>query len=178
MEVHRREGWACDAASRRTRSPTHYQLSYSGPTTGLIPLGLWGGQRRRKRNKLLIIIIIAVFLERLSMWNMLSCAEQVQIQKYKTHAYKTPRTACVQTIMLRHPTMQVRWVKTNLHTHKKQKSHQCTYSNPWCVCVCDYVSWKRPLIVLHCWASDHSYTLFLTGEHTHTSTYVHTHAHS
>ena len=26
---------------------------------------------------------------RLSMWNMLNCAEQVQIQKYKTHAYKT-----------------------------------------------------------------------------------------
>ena len=29
------------------------------------------------------------FLEHFSMWNMLNCAEQVQIQKYKTHAYKT-----------------------------------------------------------------------------------------
>ena len=35
----------------------------------------------------------------------LSCAEQVQVQNnYKTHAYKTPETACVQTIMLQHPT--------------------------------------------------------------------------
>ena len=25
------------------------------------------------------------------MRNMLSCAEQVQIHKYKTHAYKTPK---------------------------------------------------------------------------------------
>ena len=46
-----------------------------------------------------------VILERLSMWNMLSCTEQMQIQ-YKTHAYKTPKTACVQTIMLKHPTKQ------------------------------------------------------------------------
>ena len=32
---------------------------------------------------------MSVFLERFSMWNMLNCAEQVQIQKQKTHAYKT-----------------------------------------------------------------------------------------
>ena len=38
---------------------------------------------------IIIIIIMSVFIERLSMGNMLSCAEQVQIQKYKTHAYKT-----------------------------------------------------------------------------------------
>ena len=37
---------------------------------------------------------------------MLNCAVQVQIQKYKTHAYKTPKTAGVQTIMLKHPTKQ------------------------------------------------------------------------
>ena len=49
---------------------------------------------------------MSVFLERLSMRNMLSCAEQVQIQKYKTHAYKTLKTANVQTIMLKHPTKQ------------------------------------------------------------------------
>ena len=48
-----------------------------------------------------IMIMMSVFLERLSMWNMLNCAEQVQIQRYKTHAYKTPRTACVQTIALK-----------------------------------------------------------------------------
>ena len=39
------------------------------------------------RSKMLIIIIIiiimSVLLERLSMWNMHNCAEQVQIQKYK-----------------------------------------------------------------------------------------------
>ena len=37
-----------------------------------------------------------------SMWNMLKCAEQVQLEKYKTHEYKTPKTACVQTIMFKH----------------------------------------------------------------------------
>ena len=46
------------------------------------------------------------YLEHLSMWNMLNCAEQVQIQKYETHAYKTPKTTCVQTITLKHPTKQ------------------------------------------------------------------------
>ena len=30
---------------------------------------------------------------------MLNCAEQVQIQKCKPYAYRTPKTACVQTIM-------------------------------------------------------------------------------
>ena len=51
---------------------------------------------------------MSVFLERLSMWNVLNYAEQVQIQKIKhMHiAYKTPKTACVQTIMLKHPTKQ------------------------------------------------------------------------
>ena len=52
-----------------------------------------------------------MFLVRLSMWNMLSCAERVQIQKYKTQAYKTLKTACVQTIMLKHPTKQLKFVK-------------------------------------------------------------------
>ena len=28
----------------------------------------------------------------------------MQIQKYRTHAYKTPKTAGIQTIMLKHPT--------------------------------------------------------------------------
>ena len=41
---------------------------------------------------------------------MLNCDEQVQIQKYKTHAYKTPNTARVQTIIPKHPTKQKRWV--------------------------------------------------------------------
>ena len=38
------------------------------------------------------------------MWNMLNYAEQVQIQKYETHAYKTPKTVGVHTI--KHPTKQ------------------------------------------------------------------------
>ena len=53
-----------------------------------------------------MIIIMSVFLERLSMLNMLSCAEQVQIQEYKTHAYKTSKTAYVQIVMLKHSTRQ------------------------------------------------------------------------
>ena len=47
-----------------------------------------------------------VFLECLFMWNMLNYAEQVQIQKYKTHAYKPPKTARVQTIMIKHSAKQ------------------------------------------------------------------------
>ena len=39
---------------------------------------------------------------------MLNCAEQVQIQKCKTHANKALRTAGVQTIMLEHPTKQLK----------------------------------------------------------------------
>ena len=48
--------------------------------------------------------IMSVFLEQLSMRNMLNCTKQVQIQKYKTHAYNTLKTAGVQIIMLKHPT--------------------------------------------------------------------------
>ena len=59
---------------------------------------------------IIVIIIVIVFLERLSMWIMLNWAEQIQIQKYRTHVYKTPKTACVQTFMLKHPTKQYRWV--------------------------------------------------------------------
>ena len=53
---------------------------------------------------IIIIIMISVFLERLFMWNMLNCAEQVQIQKCKTHAHETLKTVGVQIIMLKHPT--------------------------------------------------------------------------
>ena len=35
---------------------------------------------------------------------MLNCAEQVHIQKYETHAFKTLKTVGVQVIMLKHPT--------------------------------------------------------------------------
>ena len=39
--------------------------------------------------------IMILFLERLSRWNILSCDEQVQIPKYKIHAYKSPTAAHV-----------------------------------------------------------------------------------
>ena len=48
---------------------------------------------------IIIMIIMIVFLGRLFVWNMLNSAEQVQIPKYKTHAYKAPKTAHVP----RHP---------------------------------------------------------------------------
>ena len=40
---------------------------------------------------------MSILLEHLSMWNMLNWTEQVQIQKYKMHAYKTLKTAGVQS---------------------------------------------------------------------------------
>ena len=40
---------------------------------------------------------MSAFLERLSISNMLNCAEQVQIQKYKIHANKALKTAGVQS---------------------------------------------------------------------------------
>ena len=39
---------------------------------------------------------------------MLNCTEQMQIQKYKIHAYKTLKTAGVQAIMLKHPTKKIK----------------------------------------------------------------------
>ena len=48
---------------------------------------------------------------------MLNCAEQGQIQKYKTHAYKTLKTAGVKIIMLKHPTKQLK-----KHTNKNKRS--------------------------------------------------------
>ena len=66
------------------------------------------------------MMIMSVYLERLSMWNMLNCAEQVQIQKYKTHAYKTLKTVGVQIIMLKHPT------KHKKHTQETHIPYQRT----------------------------------------------------
>ena len=55
-----------------------------------------------------------------SIWNMLNCAEQVQIQKYKTYAYKTLKTVGVQVIMLKHLT------KRKKNTHKTHIPYQHT----------------------------------------------------
>ena len=41
---------------------------------------------------------MSIFLERLSVWNMLNCAEQGQIQKYKTYTYN---------LIIRHSKQQV-----------------------------------------------------------------------
>ena len=65
---------------------------------------------------------MSIFLEGLSMWNMLSCAEQEEIQKYKTHSYKTLKTEGVQIIMLKHPAKQLE--KKTKHTHKKTPKKQ------------------------------------------------------
>ena len=66
---------------------------------------------------------MSVFLERLSRRNMLNCAEQVQIQKFKTRACKTPKTVGVQTIMLKHPTkQQKKKKKKTTQKTKKQKN--------------------------------------------------------
>ena len=55
---------------------------------------------------IIVMVVMSVFWGRLSMWNMLNYAEQVQMQKCKAHAYKTPKTAGVQIIILKHPTTQ------------------------------------------------------------------------
>ena len=44
---------------------------------------------------------------------MLNCADHGQIQKYKTHAYKTLKTAGVQMIILKHPTTQLKKNSSN-----------------------------------------------------------------
>ena len=46
------------------------------------------------------------------MWNMLNCTEQVQIQNYETHGYKTHKTVGAQINMLNHP------AKHKKDTHK------------------------------------------------------------
>ena len=76
-------------------------------------------------------MMMIAFLERLSIWYMLNFSKQIQIQKYGMHEYKTPQTACVQTIMLKHPTKLKRWIKKNQTknyvTIKTQKSYQCIH---------------------------------------------------
>ena len=61
-----------------------------------------GRLRRGSNSRCCLIIIIKITMR----VKLLNCAEQVQIQKYKIHAFKTLKTAGVQTIMLKHPTKQ------------------------------------------------------------------------
>ena len=51
---------------------------------------------------------------------MLNCNEQVQVQKYKTLAKKTPKTAGVQTITLKYPTKQTKKTQLSQQTHIQQ----------------------------------------------------------
>ena len=73
------------------------------------------------------------------MRNILNCAEQVQIQKYKTHAYMTPKTACVQTIKPKHATKQFRWVsKTKKQTNKQTNKKTVPIKPKYCINVSIY----------------------------------------
>ena len=56
-----------------------------------VTYGHWHEQMQQLKI-IIIIIIMSVFLERLSMWNMLSCAEQVQIQNMHTRQEMIQRT--------------------------------------------------------------------------------------
>ena len=64
---------------------------------------------------IIVIIITSVFLERLSMWNMLNCAEQVQIQKYK-HMH------------IRHPKQQVSKQSCRDTPERQAGIYRCCYS--------------------------------------------------
>ena len=70
---------------------------------------------------------MSMFLEHLSMWNMLNCTEQVQIQKYKTQAYKTLKTVGVQIIMLKQPTKHKKRIPIKpiyrIYVHKNNPNH-------------------------------------------------------
>ena len=68
-----------------------------------------------------LIIIIMI------MWNMLNCVEQMQIQIYKTHGYKTPITG-IQTIMLKHPAKQLK--KKKIMAEESMQSMPLAYSSP------------------------------------------------
>ena len=72
------------------------------------------------------------------MWNMLNFAEQAQIQKYKTHAYKTLKTVGVQIIMLKHLSIKKYTHKTHIpysrcpNNHAETSKHKKVYPlNPY-----------------------------------------------
>ena len=83
------------------------------------------------------MIIMSVFLERLSMWNMLSCAEQGQIQKYKTHAYnliirhskQVSKQACW-NFQLKQQQQQQQQNKTKNNKQIKQTNKQTNNNKP------------------------------------------------
>ena len=61
---------------------------------------------------------------------MLNCAEQAQIQKYKTHTYKTPKTAYVQTIMLQHQLSSKYGYKQIVYPYNANIDSMYTISTP------------------------------------------------
>ena len=96
---------------------------------------------------------------------MLSCAEQVQIQKCKAHTYKTPRTACVQTIMLKPITPQtsppppstLRKTQSNDFCHAQNlRSIFCErVSKDFSNCFCKYGQTKHTKQIQQTWGRYH-----------------------
>ena len=78
---------------------------------------------------MMMMMMMSVFLECLSMSNMLNCPKQVHIRKYKTHAYKTPKTGGVQIIMLKHPTKQLKNKKNKPKCHINVHINNPSYTN-------------------------------------------------
>ena len=73
---------------------------------------------------MMMMMMMIVFLDRLSMWNMLSCAEQVQVQNTKlVHNSMCPNNHA-QTFN------SIEEFLKNVRPHKTQESCQCTRSNP------------------------------------------------
>ena len=70
----------------------------------------------------IIIIIVSIFLERLSMWNMLNCAEQGQIPKYKTHVYNY-KTHAYNYITHSKLSMLFVFVKIVLLSNRQEQTH-------------------------------------------------------
>ena len=60
---------------------------------------------------------------------MLICAEQVQIQKYETHTYKTFKTVGVQIIMLKHPTKHKKEYPQNPHIVSTYTKYNPNHTN-------------------------------------------------
>ena len=96
-----REGSNPQRCIKQDSKPNTLPMSYSGPLSEVVN---WD----RGQIEIITTIIMSVFPDRLSMWNMLNCAEQGQMQKYITRAYNTFKTVGVQTIMLKHPTKQLK----------------------------------------------------------------------
>ena len=116
---------------------------------------------------------MSVFLDSLSMFNMLSYAEQVQIQKYKTHAYKALKTVGVQIIMLKHPTKHKKEYPENPYTVSTY-----TKLTPTIQTNDDRQTDKQTDTHTHTHTHTHTFKHTHTHIHTHTHSHTHTHIHT